>query len=52
MNANRDLLLKEEVFHIVGAAMETLNGLGHGWHEKPYENALVVEFKLRGIPFI
>jgi len=43
------LLLKEEVFQVVGAAIEVLNGLGHGLHEKPYENALVVEFALRGI---
>lgn len=28
-----------------------LNGLGHGLLEKPYENALVVEFGLRDIPF-
>jgi len=28
-----------------------LDGLGHGLLEKPYENALVVEFGLRGIPF-
>ena len=32
MDAN-ELLLKEEVFQIVGAAMEVLNGLGHGLHE-------------------
>ena len=31
--------------------MEVLNGLGHGLHEKPYENALCVEFSLREIPF-
>ncbi len=31
--------------------MEVLNILGHGLLEKPYENALVVEFGLRGIPF-
>lgn len=31
--------------------MEVLNGLGAGLHEKPYENALVVEFKLRGITY-
>src|SRR5262245_32726495 len=49
MNTN-ELLFKEEVFQIVGSAMEVLNGLGHGFHEKPYENALVVEFGLRGIP--
>jgi GxxExxY protein len=35
---------------IIGCAMEVLNGIGHGLHEKPYENALVVEFGLRGIP--
>jgi len=45
----RELILKEEVFAVVGAAMEVLNFLGHGLIEKPYENALVVEFGLRGI---
>ena len=34
---------------IIGAAFEVLNVLGHGLHEKPYENALVVELRLRGI---
>lgn len=51
MDTNSEkLLLKEEVFQIVGAAMEVLNTLGHGLHEKPYENAMVVEFSLRRIP--
>lgn len=50
-NEERRLLLKQEVFAIVGAAMEVLNELGHGLHEKPYENALVIEFGLRSIPF-
>jgi GxxExxY protein len=36
-------------FALIGCAMEMLNGLGAGLHEKPYENALVVEFKLRRI---
>jgi GxxExxY protein len=49
MNAN-DLLSKDEVYQIVGAAIEVLRGIGHGLHEKPYENALVVEFGLRKIP--
>ncbi len=48
---NTKLLLKEEVFQIVGAAIEVLNHIGHGFYEKPYENALVVEFGLRKIPF-
>ena len=36
---------------IIGAAMEVINTLGHGLLEKPYENALCVEFDLRNIPF-
>jgi GxxExxY protein len=52
MDTNDDkLLLKEEVFQIVGSAIEVLNALGNGLVEKPYENALVVEFGLRKIPF-
>lgn len=46
------LLLKDEVFAIVGCAMEVLNELGHGLLEKPYENALVVEFGRREIPVL
>jgi len=45
-----ELLCKDEVYQVVGAAMEVLNTLGHGLLEKPYENALVVEFGLRNIP--
>ena len=53
MNANeRELLYREEAFKITGCAMEVLNELGHGLLEKPYENALVVEFGLRGIPVL
>ena len=52
MDTNEEkLLLKDEVFQIVGCAIEVLNTLGHGLVEKPYENALVVEFGLRKIPF-
>ena len=47
--SSRELLMKEEVFEVVGCAMEVLNELGHGLLEKPYENALVVELGLRGI---
>ena len=46
-----DLIFKEEIHRIVGCAMEVLNTLGHGLLEKPYENALVVEFGLQGIPY-
>lgn len=52
MNTNtHELLLKEEVYQVVGCAMEVLNTLGHGLLEKPYENALVVEFGLKDIPY-
>jgi GxxExxY protein len=44
MDTNRGTLLaKDEVFQIVGCAIEVLNTLGHGLVEKPYENALAVE---------
>ncbi|MCB9169078.1 MAG: GxxExxY protein [Flavobacteriales bacterium] len=36
---------------IIGCAMTVLNTLGHGFHEKPYENALCVELEAQGIPF-
>ena len=53
MDTNKhELLFKEEVYKVVGCAMEVLNTLGHGLLEKPYENALVVEFQQQGIPFI
>jgi GxxExxY protein len=45
------LLLKNEVFQVVGCAIEVLSTLGHGLVEKPYENALVMEFLLPKIPF-
>ena len=52
MNTNKgELLLKDEVFQIVGCAIEVLNTLGHGLLEKSHENALVVEFGLRKILF-
>jgi PD-(D/E)XK nuclease superfamily len=41
--------LEEETYAVIGAAVEVLNQLGHGIHEKPYENALVIELGLRQI---
>jgi GxxExxY protein len=49
MDAN--LIFHTEVYQIVGASMAILNGIGHGLHEKPYENALAVEFNHLGILF-
>ena len=48
MDAN--LIRKDEVFAIVGCAMSVLSGIGHGFHEKPYENAPAVELSHQGIP--
>ena len=44
------LLFAEETGEIINCSFEVLNEIGHGLHEKIYENALVVEFGLRGIP--
>jgi len=45
------LRFREEVFQIVGCAIEVLNAMGHGIVENPYENVLVVEFRIRSILF-
>ena len=45
------LIFEYETHQIIGCAMEVLNTLGHGLLEKPYENALVVEFGLKDIPY-
>ena len=42
---------EKEAKQVVGCAMSVLNTLGHGLLEKPYENALVVEFNLQEIPY-
>ncbi len=49
MSAN--LLYSDEVYKIIGASLSILNGIGHGLNEKPYENALAVEFAHLEIPF-
>jgi GxxExxY protein len=52
MDANgRELILRDEVYAIISCAIEIVKGIGHGLHEKPYENALAVEFNHREIPF-
>jgi GxxExxY protein len=53
MNTDKDqkFLYPEETHEIIGCAFEVLNTIGHGLHEKIYENALVVEFGLRDISF-
>jgi len=48
---NTKLLLKDETHQLLGCAFDVQNEIGHGLNEKLYENALVVEFGLRKIPF-
>ncbi len=57
MDANKPIHSKpgplwDECHQVVGCAFEVLNEMGHGLHEKSYENALVVEFGLRRIPSV
>jgi GxxExxY protein len=47
-----EFLLKDETHRIIGCSMEVMNEIGHGFHEKIYENALVVEFGLQDIPCV
>jgi GxxExxY protein len=46
-----ELLFKEEVFAITGAAYEVYNVMGHGFAEPVYQELLEIEFGLRNIPF-
>lgn len=47
----RDGIHVMETERIIGCAFAVLNALGHGYHEKPYEEALVVDFRCHDIPF-
>lgn len=41
----------KETYELIGCGMEVLRELRGGLFEKPYENAMIVEFRIRGIPF-
>jgi GxxExxY protein len=56
MNANtreckEELIFKDEVYRIVGAAIEVSNNLGCGFLEAVYQEVLGMEFQDAGIPF-
>jgi len=46
-----ELIYKEEVFAIVGAAMEVHTILGSGFLEGVYQEALEIESRVRQLPF-
>src|SRR6266446_9877774 len=46
-----ELILKEEVYQIIGAAMDVYYQLGRGFLEPVYQEALEIELGRRDIPF-
>ena len=45
------LILKDEVYQIVGAALDVYYQLGRGFLEPVYQEAVEVELRRRGLPF-
>lgn len=46
-----ELVLKDEVYEVVGAAMDVYYQLGRGFLEPVYQEALEIELARRNIPF-
>jgi GxxExxY protein len=56
MDTNRhesdsEILHKDLVFRVIGCAFEVIKELGHGLHEKPYENAMALAFEDAGVSY-
>jgi len=47
-----ELILKDEVYAIVGAAMEVHSVLGSGFLEPVYQEAMEIESGARNLPFV
>ena len=45
------IIYKEEAYKIMGSAFKVYNGLGHGFLEAVYQEALEIEFHKQGIPY-
>ena len=45
------IVYKEEAYKIMGAAFKVYNGLGPGFLEAVYQEALEIEFQKQGIPY-
>ena len=50
--AEKELLLKEEVYAIVGAAMDVHRELRGGYLEAVYQEGMELELEMRGVPFV
>jgi GxxExxY protein len=48
---DQELLLKDEVYRVVGAAFAVMKELGSGYLEAVYQEAMELELNLRSIPF-
>lgn len=48
----RDLLFRDEVYAIIGAAIEVHRELGHGFLEAVYHESFHYEMTTRGIPVV
>jgi GxxExxY protein len=46
------LIYKEESYAVIGACMAVYKDKGCGFFEPVYHECLVIEFELRGIPFV
>jgi GxxExxY protein len=49
---NSELLFKEESYKIVGACFEVYREEGCGFLEPVYQECMVIELRLQGIPFV
>ena len=47
-----ELIFKEEVYAIIGAAMEVHREKGCGFAEPVYQECMEIELRLQGIPFV